>query len=42
MIENVRAEFKNMLKNQVDWMDPDSKNKADEKVNHKSMCYQDS
>ena len=32
MIENIRAEFRNMLKTQVDWMDTDSKQKADEKV----------
>ena len=34
MIENIRAEFRDMLKTQVTWMDTDSKKKADEKVKH--------
>ena len=42
MIENIRAEFRQMLKDEVTWMDKESKAKADEKVKDKETSMRSS
>lgn len=39
MIENIREEFRDILKTEVDWMDAASKTKADEKVRFLSISF---
>ena len=41
MIENIRSEFREILKSEVDWMDEASKTKADEKVRNSLFHLQD-